>query len=172
MDILVCLGPIIGAVIIVGYFIILKIYYIAKNLETTKKSHKNIYKILIAVEAILLLNTIFLPKITGRDYLINGMLTGSVYTISQDTFKVSYMSAKRGFSDTLKLKRSQLENIQAVCLADEGKVYLNITQNNTENKIDITNKTVILDMKEYDEGYITFTLLNENAKNVKFELKF
>lgn len=53
------------------------------------------------------------------------------------------------------------------CCSDEGKVLLQI-----QKEIDITNTDDLLDMTDFLPGRITFTMVNENGRNVDFELEW
>lgn len=191
MNILVSLGPIIGAVIIVLYITFLRLSYYLKGIKISKKQQqaahrsdikvnliskvaskreKIIYYILIVAEIFLILNRFMLPKVTGRDYLLNGMSTGTKYVISDSAFKVSYKQAKRGYYNRIYLRQKDLDNLGVECSVEQGKALLTIQQDDIKKEVDITNVKSLLDMTDFVEGEISFTLTNEDARNLKFEL--
>lgn len=86
------------------------------------------------------------------------------------SFKVSFAQANRGWSNRVTLTHNELDNVRVKCSAEEGIVYLAITQNEKEQVIDVTNLDTKLDLSTYQIGDITFSISNENAKNVDFEL--
>lgn len=191
MDILVSLGPIIGAVIIVLYITFLRLSYYLKGIKISEKQQqaayqsdikgnsmsrvvskreKIIYYILIVAEIFLIINSFMLPKVTGRDYLLNGMSTGAKYVISDSTFKVSYKQAKRGYYNRIYLRQKDLDNLGVECSVEQGKALLTIQQDDIKKELDITNVKSLLDMTDFVKGEISFTLTNEDAKNLRFEL--
>ena len=58
------------------------------------------------------------------------------------------------------------------CCSDEGKVFLRIQQEQAQKEIDITNTDSLLDMTDFLPGRITFTMVNEDGRNVDFELEW
>ena len=170
MKILVSLGPIIGVVIIVVYTVCVQVYMMVKGTKTVGKKYKLIYKILMSMEILCVLISIFIPKITGKSYLIDGMARCAAVVNNGTTFKVSYTESKRGWINRIELSEEELSNVRVVCTADEGKVFLKIVQEDQEKTVEITNTDMKLDLSEYEEGYVSFTLSDENAKNVAFEL--
>lgn len=51
-----------------------------------------------------------------------------------------------------------------------GTASIRITQDNQQVIVDITNTDVLLDMSQFEAKDIRFTLMNEDARNVKLEL--
>lgn len=45
-------------------------------------------------------------------------------------------------------------------------------QDSNMKEIDITNMDAVLDLAGFEPGRITFTVVNEEAKNVKFQMKW
>lgn len=78
----------------------------------------------------------------------------------------------KGYSDTLELTKEDLARVQVRCSCDERQVCLRIQQDTTLKEIDITNTDSLLDMTDFQPGRITFTMVNENARNVDFELEW
>ena len=138
--------------------------------KVASKREKIIYYILIVAEIFLILNRFMLPKVTGRDYLLNGMSTGTKYVISDSAFKVSYKQAKRGYYNRIYLRQKDLDNLGVECSVEQGKALLTIQQDDIKKEVDITNVKSLLDMTDFAEGEISFTLTNEDARNLKFEL--
>ena len=79
---------------------------------------------------------------------------------------------QQGYSDTLELDEEDLARVHVRCSSDEGKVFLQIRQEQTQKEIDITNTDSLLDMTDFLPGRITFTMVNENGRNVDFELEW
>lgn len=170
MKILVSLGPIIGVIIIALYGCYVKLRFIVKGKEKSANCQKKIYIYLLVLEVALILISVFVPKITGESYLIDGMTRGGKTNITPTAFEVSYEESKRNYSNTLELSKEELDDIRVSCSAEEGKVFLRITQDDVQTTVDITNTEAMLDLSDFKEGNIRFTLLNEEAKNVKFVL--
>lgn len=174
MKILVSLGPIIGVVVWAVYCACVQLYAAVKGKEVVKKRQKSILYIpacvMAVIEVVLILITIIVPRVSDESYLIGGMTIGGKHVITPSKFKVSYIESGRGYSDRISLSEEELENIRAVCSSDEGTVYLQITQDDKKVTVDITNTDMMLDMSEFEAGDIRFTLGNEDARNVKFEL--
>ena len=175
MKALVSYGGIIGAVVIAIYCFCVRIYYIVKGKKPNKKQRKNVYLPLIAMAAMevaLILVSIIVPRVTNESYLIDGtdMTIGGMSVITKTEFKVSYIESNRNYSNRITLSEDELKNIRAVCSSKKGTVSLRITQDDQQVIVDITNTDVLLDMSPFEAGDIRFTLINENARNVKFEL--
>ena len=175
MNVLVSYGAIIGVVIIAIYCFCVQIYYTVKGKKPNKKQQKKIYLPLIAMAALevaLILVSIIVPRVTNESYLIDGtdMTIGGMSVITKTKFKVSYIESNRNYSDRINLSENELKNIRAVCSSEKGTVSLRITQNDQQVIVDITNTDVLLDMSKFNAGDIRFTLINEDARNVKFEL--
>ena len=171
MKILVSLGPFIGLAIYVIYSLAIRIYVVVNGKEAAKNKKLYIPMYVIgAVEVVLLLITIIVPRVSDQSYVIGNMTIGGKVSITRSKFKVSYIESGRDYSDRISLSEEELENIRAVCSSDEGKVFLQITQDDKRGTVDITNADVLLDMSEYEAGDVRFTLANENARNVEFEL--
>ena len=102
--------------------------------------------------------------------MIGGMTIGGNIVNTPTKFKVSYIESGRRYSDRISLSEEKLENIRVICSSDEGTVYLQITQDDKKVTVDITNTDTFLDMSGFEAGKIRFTLGNEDARNVKFEL--
>lgn len=171
MKILVSLGPFIGLFIYVAYYLFVRIYIAVNGKESVniKKIYIPIY-VIAAIETVLLLITIIVPRVSDQSYVIGSMTIGGKVSITRSRFKVSYIESGRDYSDRISLSEEELEDVRAVCSSDKGKVFLQITQDDKKTTVDITNADVLLDMSEYEEGDVRFTLVNENARNVKFEL--
>lgn len=173
MKILVSLGPFIGLIIYVGYCTCIRLYVAVKGREAVAEKHNKLYipvYIFAAVEVVLVLTTIIVPRISDESYVIGSMTIGGKSAITPSKFKVSYIESGRSYSDRIKLNEEEMSNIRAICSYDEGTVFLRITQEDRQETVDITNEDILLDMSGFEAGYIRFTLLNENARNVKFEL--
>lgn len=173
MKILVSLGPFIGLMVYVAYCTCIRLYVAAKGREVVAEKQKKIYipmYILAAVEVVLMLITIIVPRVSDESYVIGSIMIGGKSAIIPSKFKVSYIESGRNYSDRIKLNEAEMENIRAVCSSEEGTVFLRITQEDIQETVDITNEDILLDMSEFEAGYIRFTLLNEDARNVKFEL--
>ena len=52
------------------------------------------------------------------------------------------------------------------------RFFLRIIQDSNMKEIDITNMDAVLDLAGFEPGRITFTVVNEEAKNVKFQMKW
>ena len=65
----------------------------------------------------------------------------------------------------------QKNNVYVISSCSEGIVYLKIKQGTYEENLDISNYDSILDLSKFDEGYISFTITNENAKNVSVQIE-
>lgn len=168
MKLLVSLGSIIGVIVIACYTFIVKINILTKG--HTIEKYKRIYYVLITFE-LLLISMIFLPfHAKGDDYLMEGMSTGSRVIITPEKFKVKFKEAKRSFSNRIFIEEKELEEISVKCTAKTGKVFLRIVQDKMDKTVEITNKEEALELSEYKPGYISFTLKNENALDVTFEL--
>lgn len=174
MKILVSLGPIIGVVVWAVYCAGVQLYAAVKGKETVKKKQKAILYmpacVMAVIEVILILVTIIVPRVSNESYMIGGMTMGGNIVNTPTKFKVSYIESGRGYSDRISLSEEELANIRTVCSSDEGTVYLQITQDDKKVTVDITNTDMLLDMSEFEAGKIRFTLRNEDARNVKFEL--
>lgn len=173
MKILVSLGPFIGLMVYVVYCTYIRLYVAAKGREAVAEKQKKMYilmYILAAVEVVLVLITIIVPRLSDESYVIGSTTLGGKSTITPSKFKVSYIESGRNYSDRIKLNEDEIANIRAVCSSDEGTVFLRITQEDIQETVDITNDDISLDMSGFEAGYIRFTLLNEDARNVKFEL--
>lgn len=171
MKILVSLGPFIGLAIYVIYSLVVRIYVAVNGKEAAKNKKLYIPMYVIgAVEVVLLLITIIVPRVSDQSYVIGNMTIGGKVSITRSKFKVSYIESGRDYSDRISLSEEEMENIRAVCSSDEGEVFLQISQDDKRETVDITNADVLLDMSEYEAGDVRFTLVNENARNVEFEL--
>lgn len=172
MKILVNYGPVIGVMVIAVYRVCIRISLIVKREKTANKKQQKGFLLLIAMEVALLLVSIILPRVTSESYLIDGtsMTIGGNHVITPTKFKVSYIESNRNYSDSINLNKEELTNIRAVCSSDKGTVFLRITQDDKQVKVDISNTDVLLDMSGFEPGDIRFTLISEGARNVKFEL--
>ena len=121
-------------------------------------------------EVVLILITIIVPRVSDESYVIGSMTIGGKSVITPSKFKVSYIESGRHYSDRIKLNEEEMANIRAVCSSDEGAVFLRITEEDGQETADITNEDILLDMSGFEAGNIRFTLVNEDAGNVKFEL--
>lgn len=122
------------------------------------------------IELVLILITIIVPRVSDESYLIGHMTIGGSHVITPTKFKVSYIESGRNYSDRINLSEEELANLRAVCSSDEGSVFLRITQDDKQENVDITNTDMLLNMSGFEAGDIRFTLRNEDARNVKFEL--
>lgn len=159
-----------GIALIALYAMGIGIYAQVKGKDVITKKHKLIYKVLLGIESILILAMLLLPKVTKSNFLPEGMSDRSVVVNTDDNFKVSFAQANRGWSNQVTLTQNELDNVRVKCSAEEGTVYLAITQNQKEQVMDVTNLDTKLDLSTYQVGDITFSISNENAKNVDFEL--
>lgn len=173
MKILVNLGPFIGLIIYVGYCTCIRLYVAVKGREAVAEKQKKMYipvYIFAAIEVLLVLTAIIVPRASDESYVIGSMTIGGKSTVTPSKFKVSYIESGRNYSDRIKLNEEEMANIRAVCSSDEGTVFLRITQEDIQETVNITNEDVLLDLSEFEAGNIRFTLVNEDARNVKFEL--
>lgn len=173
MKILVSLGPIIGVVVWAVYCACVQLYGAVKGKRAVEKRRKAIYIpacVMAVIEVVLLLITIIVPRVSDESYRIGNMTIGGYIVNTSTKFKVSYIESGRRYSNRINLSEEELANIRAVCSSDEGAVLLRIAQEDKLETIDITNADILLDMSGFEAGHIRFTLVNENARNVKFEL--
>lgn len=170
MNVLISLGPIIGVIILFLYSLGIKLYQVINGKKEVKKKQFVVYVFLVALEIILVCISVFVPQITGKSYLLEGMSENARIVITPYTFKVCYEESKRNYSNLIFIKEEELSNVQALCDVDEGRVFLRITQDDIQTVVDITNTEMILNLSEYKEGNIRFTLIGEAARNVDFEL--
>jgi len=170
MKILVSLGPIIGAVIIIVYVAVIRVYLMLHGTRKFEGTPKLIYKILLGVEIAVVAASFLIPAITGESYLIRGMSRGSKFVITDETFRVSYKEANRAFENSIELTEEELEKVKVKCSAESGTVALTITQGEVAKEVDITNSDMQLDMTGFEPGRIRFTMEGDNASNVAFEL--
>lgn len=191
MKVFVSIAPIIGVVVLAAYFVYLRVACYLRSLknsdgkqrvtyhsglriylfaDSVSKRERILWNCLLAAEGLLILVSIIVPRVTGGDYLIEGMSNGSTAIITEDTFKVSYEQAKREYSDSITLSQEELDNLSVACSAKQGKVYLTMRQDKAEKKVEITNTNAKLDMTEFAEGSVSFTLSNEEARGVDFAL--
>lgn len=172
MKIIVTFGTVIGGVILAAYVVVLRIYAYVKEKDTVAEKYKRIYKLMIIAEAVLCGITFFVPRVTGESYLPDGTTQGGVIVNTKSAFQIAYKESNRGYSDTLELDEEDLARVRVRCSSDEGKVFLQIRQEQTQKEIDITNTDSLLDMTDFLPGRITFTMVNENGRNVDFELEW
>lgn len=172
MKIIVTFGPVIGAAIMAVYIFVLRIYVYVKGKDTVAETCKRIYKLMIIAEIALCGITFFVPRVTGESYLPDGATQGGVIVNTKSAFQIAYKESNRGYSDTLELDEEDLARVRVRCSSDEGKVFLRIQQEQTHKEIDITNTDSLLDMTDFLPGRITFTMVNEDGRNVDFELEW
>ena len=172
MKIIVTFGPVIGGVILAAYVVVLRIYAYVKEKDTVAEKYKRIYKLMIIAEAVLCGITFFVPRVTGESYLPDGTAQGGVIVNTKSAFRIAYKESNRGYSDTLELDEEDLARVRVRCSAAGGKVFLWIRQEQTQKEIDITKMDSLLDMTDFLPGRITFTMVNENGRNVDFELEW
>lgn len=172
MKILITFGPVIGVGILAVYVLAMRIYAYVKENDTIAQRYKGIYKLLIIAEIVLCAIAFLVPRITGESYVPDGTTRGGVVVNTKSAFKISYKESNRGYSDTLELTEEDLARVRVRCSCDEGQVCLRIQQDTTLKEIDITNTDSLLDMTDFQPGRITFTMVNENARNVDFELEW
>jgi len=172
MKIIITYGPVIGVGILAVYVLAVRIYVYVKGKDTLAQIYKRIYKLLIAMEIALCVLAFLVPRVTGESYLPYGTTHGGVVVNTNSAFKISYKESNRGYSDTLQMTEEDLERVRVRCSCDEGQVCLRIQQDTTLKEIDITNTDSLLDMTDFQPGRITFTMVNENARNVDFELEW
>lgn len=170
--ILITFGPVIGVGILAVYVLAMRIYVYVKEKEAIPQRYKRIYKLLIIAEIALCVIAFLVPRVTGESYLPDGTTRGGVVVNTKSAFKISYKESNRGYSDTLELTEEDLARVRVWCSCDEGQVCLRIQQDTTLKEVDITNTDSLLDMTDFQPGRITFTMVNENARNVDFELKW
>ena len=91
---------------------------------------------------------------------------------TKSAFRIAYKESNRGYSDTLELDEEDLARVRVRCSAAGEKVFLRIRQEQTQKEIDITKMDSLLDMTDFLPGRITFTMVNENGRNVDFELEW
>lgn len=171
MKVLVSLGPIIGVVVWAVYCACVQLYGAVKGKDAVKK--KTVYIsvcVMAVIEVVLILITIIVPRVSDESYRIGNMTIGGYIVNTPTKFKVSYIESGRRYSNRIKLNEEELANIRAVCSSDEGTVFLRIAQEDKLETIDITNADILLDMSGFEAGHIRFTVVNEDARNVKFEL--
>ncbi len=172
MKIIVTFGPVIGGVILAAYVVVLRIYAYVKEKDTVAEKYKRIYKLMIIAEIALCGITFFVPRVTGESYLPDGATQGGVIVNTKSAFRIAYKESNRGYSDTLELDEEDLARVRVRCSAAGGKVFLWIRQEQTQKEIDITKMDSLLDMTDFLPGRITFTMVNENGRNVDFELEW
>lgn len=68
------------------------------------------------------------------------------------------------------IRQKDLDNLGVECSVEQGKALLTIQQDDIKKELDITNVKSLLDMTDFVEGEISFTLTNEDARNLRFEL--
>ena len=84
---------------------------------------------------------------------------------------VKYKEANRSYYRTYFLTTEQKNNVYVISSCSEGTVYLKMKQGMYEENLDISNYDSMLDLSQFDEGYISFTITNKNAKNVSVQLE-
>ena len=138
------------------------------DFKKTEKKAKDILLIL-RVSLIILLFAVLL--IIGNGRLPIGMSNFSFINIGDSGMKVKYKEANRSYYRTYFLTTEQKNNVYVISSCSEGIVYLKIKQGTYEENLDISNYDSILDLSKFDEGYISFTITNENAKNVSVQIE-
>lgn len=172
MKILISVGPIIGVLVIVFYTKGIQIYAHVKGEKKIGGIYKKIYHWLILIEVLICVISIAVPSITGTSYLMVGMTDEGKIINTNEMFKISYKESNRGYSNTIELGEVEFNNLVVKCSCEEGKVFLRIIQDSNMKEIDITNMDAVLDLAGFEPGRITFTVVNEEAKNVKFQMKW
>ena len=61
-------------------------------------------------------------------------------------------------------------SVRAICSAEEGEIFLKITQDKSEKVINITNFDGYIDMTDFHEGEIELETYNNQAKGVSIEI--
>ena len=143
----------------------MKRFIIFKKIE---KKAKDILLIL-RVSLIILLFAVLL--IIGNGRLPIGMSNFSFINIGDSGMKVKYKEANRRYYRTYFLTTEQKNNVYVISSCSEGTVYLKMKQGMYEENLDISNYDSMLDLSQFDEGYISFTITNKNAKNVSVQLE-
>lgn len=106
----------------------------------------------------------------GFDEMSSGVSIGLIESNIGDKWKVSYISSTEEFHRNIKIKDNNPKTLYIESECGEGKLYLTIAQNSTEEKIDITegSNTREIDLSNFKEGTVKLKLVGEGAKHVKF----
>lgn len=97
-----------------------------------------------------------------------GMVYNGSVHISEQKMKVKFLKADREFNDRMKLKQDRKLDIKAKC--SQGRILLTIYQKQKEVTYDISDWNKVLELEEFEEGYVNLHLKNEQARNVDVEI--
>lgn len=142
-----------------------------KRFIVFKKTEKKAKDILLILRVSLIILLFAVLLIIGNGRLPIGMSNFSFINIGDSGMKVKYKEANRSYYRTYFLTTEQKNNVYVISSCSEGIVYLKIKQGTYEENLDISNYDSILDLSKFDEGYISFTITNENAKNVSVQIE-
>ena len=142
-----------------------------KRFIVFKKTEKKAKDILLILRVSLIILLFAVLLIIGNGRLPIGMSNHSFINIGDSGMTVKYKEANRSYYRTYFLTTEQKNNVYVISSCSEGIVYLKIKQGTYEENLDISNYDSILDLSKFDEGYISFTITNENAKNVSVQIE-
>ena len=165
------LKAMISYVLIIFLIIFGIIEIILKRFINYKKNGKKTKKILLILRVGLIILLFAVLLIIGNGRLPIGMSNHSFINIVDSGMTVKYKEANRSYYRTYFLTTEQKNNVYVISSCLEGIVYLKIKQGTYEENLDISNYDSILDLSKFDEGYISFTITNENAKNVSVQIE-
>ena len=98
-----------------------------------------------------------------------GMVFNGKIHISEKKMKVEFLKAEgREFSDRMKLGADRKLNIRSRC--SQGKILLTVYQKQKEDTYDISKWDGILELEDFEEGYVNLHLNNEKARVVYVEI--
>lgn len=130
--------------------------------------------ILLAVSCILMIGgviNVFLSDAEFQTY--SGLKIGSTESYWNNEWKVSFKSAGTEYSKNPNLSGGDLEAFYVTGNCESGKLYLRISQGETEKILDISdffNETV--DMSEFSPGKIKLVIYNSEAKNASITVSW
>lgn len=97
------------------------------------------------------------------------MVSDGKIHITERKMKVEFQKAEgREFSDRMKLGAGKALNVQSKC--SQGKILLTVYQKQKEYTYDISKWDGILELGDFEEGYVNLHLNSEKARDVCVEI--
>ena len=84
---------------------------------------------------------------------------------TKSAFRIAYKESNRGYSDTL-----ELQGCVSDAAATRERCFCGSSRSRHRRRS--TNTDSLLDMTDFLPGRITFTMVNEDGRNVDFELEW
>ncbi|MCL2592771.1 MAG: PLD nuclease N-terminal domain-containing protein [Defluviitaleaceae bacterium] len=167
-------------VLFVPNFIGLIIYLVAGR-DKTKQGSGKFKKAMITFLVLFIVSTgLFIGGTIRFAYLVEGgswnsssagVQFGASETSTPSRWRLSFRSSNRDRTRTATLSAEQLRNFHATGNAEEGTVFLRITQGATTKTWDISNDfDEILDLSDFSPGRTRLEIFNENARHVRVSL--